>query len=139
MLKLEYSSVTGECDVVIEDGELLEGDDLYTAALLSIFTDLRVDPEDVPEGVGQGGWWGDAYTNDPTDEEGSRLWLLPVRGRADLLTSREAEGHVLECLEWMIRDGVATTTSAAAAVVRTGVIGITIRIDDDVSFSVEVT
>lgn len=129
MMKLEYSAELGDCDLVWdpERGTFSTADPLRTAMLISVFTDRRVLSGEVPVDVDLGGWWGASYERDPTDPEGSRLWILPVKGRADALTARECEGHVREALAWMIERGFVTSLVVAAAVIATGVIGFTVR------------
>jgi phage gp46-like protein len=81
MISLAFDPTTGECDLVVDaDGLLVNDDPIQTAVLVSLFTDVRVTPGEVPEGVSLGGWWGAAYTIEPGDVEGSRLWTLLVRG-----------------------------------------------------------
>ena len=68
--------VTRSCgDWVVSGPDLLGGDDLSTAILISAFTDRTALPDDViPDGSNDPrGWWGDVAQAYPI---GSRLWLL---------------------------------------------------------------
>ncbi|MBO6937532.1 MAG: phage GP46 family protein [Deltaproteobacteria bacterium] len=127
MLSLRFDPATRECDLVFDGTQLEEADPLLTAILASIHTDHRVTEGEVPEGVGLGGWWGEAFPEDPADLEGSRLWAVRARGRADSATCREIEGAVRECLAWLLEDEVCTSITVAAAVIRSETIGYTVR------------
>lgn len=143
MIRLRYDSDTGECDLELADGILSEADPLETAILVSLFTDRRVLAGEVPDGVALGGWWGEALVARPGDSEGSRLWTLPVIGRADALTARQAEGHAREALAWLLEDAICQSVTATAAVVADGVIALSIRAvtadGAEVSLALEVT
>jgi len=127
MLSLRYDPTLRECDLVWDGERLEEEDPLLTAILVSLFTDQRVTGGEVPAGVGLGGWWGEAFPEDPADSEGSRIWAVRARGRADSATCREIEGAARECLAWLLEDTVCTSVTAAAAVIRSGTIGLTVR------------
>ena len=69
MLSLRYDPTLRECDLVWDGERLEEEDPLLTAILVSLFTDQRVTGGEVPAGVGLGGWWGEAFPEDPADSE----------------------------------------------------------------------
>lgn len=94
-------------DLVMEDGDLATDAGLYTAILISLFTDRRAEPSDeLPDPTGgRRGWWGDAVDDDG-DLIGSRLWLLHRR-KATPETRRLFEEYTREALAWLITDGVA--------------------------------
>ena len=48
---------------------------LRSAVLISLFTDRRAEPGDVPEGEDPRGWWADVL-GEEGDRIGSRLWLI---------------------------------------------------------------
>lgn len=121
MISLAFDPVTGECDLVVDaDGVLVNDDPVPTAVLVSLFQDRRVTAGEVPEGVSLAGWWGDAYTFQAGDVEGSRLWTLLVRGREDRVARLAAADHAREALAWMIEDGVADALDAVAETLDTG-------------------
>lgn len=121
MISLTFDPVTGECDLVVDaDGVLVSDDPVPTAVLVSLFQDRRVTAGEVPEGVSLGGWWGDAYTLQAGDVEGSRLWTLLVRGREDRVARLAAADHAREALAWMLEDSVVDALEAVAETLDTG-------------------
>lgn len=94
-------------------GGLLEGDDLETAILISLFTDRLARSDDAIDGDDRRGWWGDTGSEYPI---GSRLWLL----RREKLTTKvalKAEDYANEALAWLVDDGVVTVISTNAQIV----------------------
>jgi phage gp46-like protein len=83
---------------------LLAGPDLYTAVVISIFTDgLAVADDTIPDGsTDPRGWWGDILGDRPI---GSKLWLY-MRSKATAQTLRNIEKALSDALQWMIDDGV---------------------------------
>mgnify|MGYP003385647548 CR=1 FL=1 len=81
---------------------LASGGDLGTAALISLFTDRVLSPDDASvDGTDDPrGWWGD----DPAFPIGSHLWLLRRAKRTDD-TLVQAQGYAAEALQWLIDDG----------------------------------
>ncbi|WP_145521168.1 phage GP46 family protein [Yersinia mollaretii] len=91
-------------------GGLLDGDDLHTAILLSLFTDGLAWVDDAIDGDDRRGWWGDTGSTSPI---GSRLWLL----RRQKLTSQvaiKAEDYAAQALAWLTEDGVVAAISTRA-------------------------
>ncbi|CNE42082.1 phage GP46 family protein [Yersinia kristensenii] len=94
-------------------GGLLDGNDLETAILISLFTDRLARPDDAIDSDDRRGWWGDTGSEYPI---GSRLWLL----RREKLTTKvalKAEDYAAEALAWLINDGVVTAISANAQII----------------------
>lgn len=94
-------------------GGLLDGDDLDTAILISLFTDRLARSDDAIDGDDRRGWWGDTGSEYPI---GSRLWLL----RREKLTTKvalKAEDYANEALAWLVDDGVVTAISTNAQIV----------------------
>ncbi|CFV26491.1 GP46 family protein [Yersinia enterocolitica] len=94
-------------------GGLLDGDDLETAILISLFTDRLARSDDAIDGDDRRGWWGDTGSEYPI---GSRLWLL----RREKLTTKvalKAEDYANEALAWLVDDGVVTAISTNAQIV----------------------
>ncbi|EPJ1396489.1 TPA: phage GP46 family protein [Yersinia enterocolitica] len=94
-------------------GGLLDGNDLETAILISLFTDRLARADDAIDSDDRRGWWGDTGSEYPI---GSRLWLL----RREKLTTKvalKAEDYAAEALAWLIDDGVVTAISANAQII----------------------
>ncbi len=83
--------------------QLVNGNDLTTAVLISLFTDRVALPEDeIPDATDDPrGWWAD----DAGQPIGSRLWLIERSKRTQETLSR-AQGYIEEALQWLIDDGV---------------------------------
>jgi len=99
-----WDSATGYGDWQLVDTQLLTGNDLHTAVLISLFTDRVANPDDViPDGTTDPrGWWGDDPAGPPI---GSRLWLLS-RAKQTTDTLNHAKDYITEALQWLIDDGV---------------------------------
>jgi len=65
-------------DFATLSGDLKKDEGLRTAVIISLFTDRRVNKEDVLLGQSQKGWFGDApeLIENVGDAWGSKLWLL---------------------------------------------------------------
>ncbi|HDM8436274.1 phage GP46 family protein [Yersinia mollaretii] len=93
-------------------GGLLDGNDLETAILISLFTDRLARADDAIDSDDRRGWWGDTGSEYPI---GSRLWLL----RREKLTTKvalKAEDYANEALVWLLDDGVVTAISTNAQI-----------------------
>ncbi|WP_299733976.1 phage GP46 family protein [uncultured Endozoicomonas sp.] len=99
-------------DLTLDGADLAPDTSLETAVLLSLFTDRRAEPGDVPAGEDPKGWWGDSYAQSD-DRIGSRLWLLK---RSKLLpeTAERARGYARESLQWLLDDGITSDVSVTA-------------------------
>jgi phage gp46-like protein len=80
---------------------LLEGGDLATAVMISLFTDTVAGADDiVPDNSGDPrGWWGDVAI-------GSKIWLR-LRAKKVPATLELVRQDITDALQWMISDGVA--------------------------------
>ncbi|NDV21012.1 hypothetical protein GO013_16515 [Pseudodesulfovibrio sp. JC047] len=116
-------------DLTLEDLQLVRDDGLKTAVILSLFVDRRAKADDVlPDNSGdRRGWWADAYPEVAGDEIGSRLWLLSREKQLPSVRMRARE-YAQEALDWMVGDGVAESVSVDTWWVRTGVLGLLVRI-----------
>ncbi len=118
--------LNGSGDWQIAGADLLAGDDLETAVLISLFSDRVALPDDViPDGTSDPrGWWAD----DPAHPIGSRLWLL-ARAKQTAETLASAEDYIVEALQWMIDDGVVAAVDVVVQWVRARTLGaqITLR------------
>lgn len=108
---------TGETiDLVVEDGDLRLEAGLFTACLVSLFSDgLAAADDELPDGVDRRGWWaGEVTPDDRGDFFGSRLWLLERSTLANA-TLAAAEAHGREALEWLVREGIAERVEVTAS------------------------
>lgn len=98
-------------DWELSGAQLLDGDDLATAALISFFSERQANNDDeIPDGTkNRRGWWAD-----PT--LGSRLWLLE-REKLTRETARRAKDYGEESLQWLVDDGVIAAYEVTAEVV----------------------
>ena len=99
-------------DLALDGADLAPDTSLETAVVLSLFTDRRAEPGDIPAGEDPKGWWGDSFA-EADDRIGSRLWLLP---REKLLpeTAERARGYAREALQWLLDDGIAAGVDVTA-------------------------
>ena len=113
-LALTYRN--GLIDLDLGDGGASIDDGLYTAVIVSLFSDRRAEPGDVlPDGTDdRRGWWGDIYPDVDGDRIGSRLWLL-AREKQTPAVIRRAEGYAREALQWLIDDGIAGRVDVAGS------------------------
>ncbi len=107
-----WDNAIGQADIGIAGFDLISESGLLSAVLISLFTDARVDVDELPDGeTDRRGWWGDALTDG--DATGSRLWLLErCKQTDDVLVL--AEGWAQEALAWMVEDGIATAVDVTA-------------------------
>lgn len=94
-------------------GDLVSGDDLQTAIIISLFTDRVARDDDDIDGDDRRGWWGDA---DEENDIGSRLWLLR-RQKLTQAVAQKAEDYSREALQWLVADGVVSSFSVATQIV----------------------
>jgi phage gp46-like protein len=87
---------------VDEFGKTAQGAEIESAVIISIFTDRRANPTDEVIGGDYKGWWADTYYQDII---GSRLWTLRRR-KATQEVLRLAKEIIIECLQWLVDDGV---------------------------------
>ena len=108
---LQWSPEGYRADVSVDGADLAREDGLRTAVIVSLFTDARAQPGDIPEGDDPRGYWGDALGEG--DRTGSRLWLLD-RSKQTTDVPVRAEAYASEALQWMIEDGVADRVEVSA-------------------------
>ncbi|MCV5591620.1 phage GP46 family protein, partial [Escherichia coli] len=83
-------------------GDIVCGNDLQTAILISLFTDRLADASDETDDGNRRGWWGDLEQD---YRVGSRLWLLR-RQKLTTQVALKAEAYAREALQWLKDDGV---------------------------------
>lgn len=102
-------------DLEIEDGDLKADRGLQTAALISLYSDKRLDLEQLPRGhTDPRGWWADAISDVRGDQIGSRLWRLEASGKITTSSVVEFENLLADAFEWMIEDGLASEVLVGA-------------------------
>ena len=110
-----HPNETGDfADVWIEDGDFVRDEGLFTAVLISLFSDARVSDKDLATakmGKNPRGFWADDTLG---FNLGSRLWLL---GRSKLVnkTFRLAEQYSDAALQWLIDEAVITSVTTTAS------------------------
>lgn len=116
-------------DCALEKLALVKDDSLQTATILSLFLDRRAgDGDDLPDNTGnRRGWWADTYAEITGDKYGSRLWLLSREKQLSTVLAKARE-YAEEALGWMVEDGVAKSVDVATWFIKTGVLGIRVRI-----------
>jgi phage gp46-like protein len=94
------------------DGE----DTLFSAVLISLFTDAVAGPDDIiPDGSEDPrGWWGGAI--------GSKLWLR-ARLKPTALTLALVKKDIEDALAWFVEDGVAARIEVVTEWTRPGLLG----------------
>lgn len=141
---LQWQNQLGVGDITTVGADLgIDPTGLETAVLMSLFTDRRVEDDDLPPGeFDRRGWWGDALS-ETGDEIGSHLWLLSREKQLPSVLVR-AEGYAQESLAWMVTDGVVRETEVMAEWVADGFLAIRVqlRLPDrsaaEYQFSIEV-
>lgn len=119
-IALRWDPSLGQFDLVVDlaAADLAAEDTLLTAVVLSLMCDAEASADDVPVGEDRRGWWADAFS-DVTQSYGSRLWLL-TREKQLPATIARARAFVLEALQWLVDDGLATGVEAVVFAPRMG-------------------
>lgn len=121
------ASILDDARLAINDGlfsgasDLVAGNDLGTAVLISLFTDAQAGDDDViPDGSGDPrGWWGD---QDEDVAIGSKLWLLS-RSKQTATVLALAQHYIAEALQWLIMDGIAAAVDVTTEWTKPGFLG----------------
>lgn len=101
------------------------GDDLATAAAISLLSDATAGQDDViPDGDDPRGWWGDTGRAGPI---GSRIWLRLRAKQTDALLVL-VKADIADALAWMIDDGVAARIEVVTEWARPGMLGAQVTI-----------
>lgn len=95
---------------------LVAGQDLYTAVLISLFSDAEAGPDDIfPDGSGDPrGWWGGAI--------GSKLWLR-ARSKATPTILALVKTDIAQALQWLIEDDVVAAIDVVTEFTRPSILG----------------
>lgn len=97
-------------DTSVSNGDLLTGNDLESAVIVSLFTWARAEVSEVDEGSPRFGWWGDKIDVDNKDRTGSKLYLLK-RCKITDDTIAQAKEYIEKSLLWMVEDKVISELS----------------------------
>lgn len=104
-------------DFKIVDGDLAADNGLETAVLISLFSDLYVEPANLPESIEDPrGWWADSISDPPEDRIGSRLWIFE-RAKVTNEAAIGMRAAILEALAWLIDDGIAQTVNCVTTII----------------------
>ena len=123
-LMMAYDASTAKCDLVFDGTRLVLDRTAQTALLISIGTERRADPDDVPPGTqtdadtysggrpsARRGWTGDGLDANGR-RIGSRLWLLDD-AKQTAETRQAAADYAAEAIAWIDEKGVAIATDAS--------------------------
>lgn len=113
-------------DWAMAGADLATGLDIQTAVVISLFTDREAGADDlIPDGTQDPrGWCGDAGGE---TRIGSRLWLLD-RAKATQQALSDARAYILEALQWLIDDGVASRVEATVSWIGAGALGAVVTV-----------
>ena len=126
-LALAWDRESLAADISLQDFDLKTETGLYTAMLLSLFTDRRANADDtIPDGsADRRGWWGDAFAELQNDQFGSRLWLLD-RAKITVENMRLIRDYAIEALSWLTRLGIVSMLDATVTRLDTYMVGLKI-------------
>ena len=116
-------------DIRVVDLDLLADDGLETAVYISLFSNARALPDQMPpgqEGDDLQGYWADIQL-DEGDQTGSLLWLL-AREKTTNTALTNAAQWAREALDWMIEDRVATRVEVNTELITRGIMAIEVQI-----------
>lgn len=110
----------------LADGDLETGQDLETACLVSLFSDALATPDFTPTDgtTDRRGWWADIYSPRAL---GSNLWQLE-RAKKTRSTLGIARIWALDCLRWLVADGVARSLDVNTMWLTPTMLGIAVAI-----------
>lgn len=117
-VKLRESPLApGVADLQLDaNGDIAHEESWDTAIFVSLFTDARAEPHQVPVPERRRGWGGNERT--PGRQMGGVLWLFEMP-RMDRRTANAIEDAAELCLAWMVKEGYATRVKAVATLVDT--------------------
>lgn len=120
----------GAFDLSLNKNDLVGDDSLGTEVMVSLFTDVRAEKDELPpEYADPRGWWADVLLALRGDEQGtgSKLWLLRRQKQLESVLVR-AEAYARSALQWLIDEGLASAVEVTAENPSQGVLGLRISI-----------
>ena len=140
-ISLGFASLQSGCDISLAKSDLQGDSTLYTAVLVSLFTDRVAEPyEELPAGeLDRKGWWGDFLDESPQSayggkiqatkarKLGSKLWLLRREKQLSSVVLR-AEQYASDALAWMLEDKLVSSVSVKGSIARNGVLALSISL-----------
>lgn len=112
---LVWNGLAGDLALGLNGG-LRSSQQIATAVLICLMTDVRVEPAELRDGDTNKGWPGDGF--DLRDNEvplGSRLWLLRRSAVGDFAAPRLAEDYARAALQTLVDQGVCARVEVSAA------------------------
>ena len=105
---------SGLFDIVTDaDARDIETDDgLWSAILVSLFTDRRAAADEVLDPIKRRGWLGNTASDIPGDNMGSGLWLYE-QSRLTQSVASSIEAEARNALQWLITDGLCNSVVAS--------------------------
>lgn len=120
----------GLFDLPVRKGDLMGDNSLGTEVMVSLFTDVRAEKDELPpEYSDLRGWWADALLSMQGDEQGtgSKLWLLRRQKQLESVLV-QAEAYARSALQWLIDEGLAGAVSVTAESPVQGTLVLTVSI-----------
>lgn len=120
----------GLFDLPVRKGDLVGDDSLGTEIMVSLFTDVRAEKDELPpEYSDLHGWWADALLSMQGDEQGtgSKLWLLRRQKQLESVLV-QAEAYARSALQWLIDEGLAGAVNVTAENPVQGTLALTVSI-----------
>ncbi|WP_077072270.1 phage GP46 family protein [Mailhella massiliensis] len=106
----------GLFDLPVKKGDLVGDGSLGTEIMVSLFTDIRAEKDELPPEYGDlRGWWADALFSLQGEGQGtgSKLWLLRRQKQLEAVLVR-AETYARDALRWLVNEGLATAVEVTA-------------------------
>jgi phage gp46-like protein len=126
MIDIALKQVNGELDIAFGDGDVDIESGLETAVLISLFSDARCLPEELPKGEpSRRGFWGDIL--EKNSRTGSSLWLLS-RAKTTSETLEKLKESTKNALTWMVKDGLALSIEPFGEIVSSRQINFGVKI-----------
>jgi phage gp46-like protein len=127
-ISIVWSLALGRADWVVQDGDVLSGNDLASAVMISLFTDRRAPDDFVPtDGTNdRRGVWFDGLEETPL---GSLLWTLERAkiSNGQVLLQRAADFGT-QALQWMLDKGVAAQLNVQTYMIAATTLGIRVEL-----------
>lgn len=111
MVDIALNWTDSGADIVLETADLVQGNDIKTAVLVSLFSDFRATDSQVDDG-NKRGWWADF-----TKDFGSLLWLLE-REKLIEATAQRARDYCRAALTWLVTEGIASKIEVNTTIVK---------------------